>query len=416
MRAGLVVLHRYVGLALAIFLAIAGLSGGLLVWQHELDAALNPQWFKVRTPSSEALVLDPLVLRERVAAAYPQAAVNDVTLRVAPHASVVFRLEARTAAAGSEASPLTVDEVFVDPYTGHILGARRRGAIEDGWHNLVPFLYRLHYALALDRVGVLLMGLVALAWTIDCFSGAWLTLPAPRRAGKGPQRPWPARWRPAWLLHVRGGAYRLNYDLHRAGGLWTWGMLLVFAWSSVAFNLGREIYLPAMKPFFAFQPLTETLPARAAELMPSHSDWQQALARGERHIAELAAREGFEVIRAESLQFQPASGIYRYRVTSSRDIRDEGSTQVMFAAGGGELLLSYLPTGKTAGDTVTTWLTSLHRAQVWGLPYRLFVSALGPIVAMLSLTGVYIWWKKRKGRLLSASKRTIRSVIEIPPG
>ena len=26
-------------------------------------------------------------------------------------------------------------------------------------------------------------------------------------------------------------------DLHRAGGLWLWAMLFVFAWSSVAFNL-----------------------------------------------------------------------------------------------------------------------------------------------------------------------------------
>lgn len=34
-------------------------------------------------------------------------------------------------------------------------------------------------------------------------------------------------------------------------------------------------------------------------------------------------------------------------------------------------------------------------ASVLGLPYRIFVYALGLVIAMLSVTGVYIWWKKR---------------------
>ena len=28
-------------------------------------------------------------------------------------------------------------------------------------------------------------------------------------------------------------SYRVNFDLHRAGGLWLWPLLFVFAWSSV---------------------------------------------------------------------------------------------------------------------------------------------------------------------------------------
>jgi uncharacterized iron-regulated membrane protein len=405
MRSGLVLLHRYVGLALATFLIVAGLSGALLVWQHELDAALNPHWFKVQAPASGTLPLDPLTLRERVAAAYFQAAVNDVDLHLRPYASAVFELAPGVASPDGH-TPLAVDEVFVNPYTGEILGARQRGAIQDGWHNLIPFLYRLHYSMALDRIGVLLMGVVALLWTVDCFSSACLTFPAPPRAQNPHRRRWLARWSPAWRLRVRSGAYKLNYDLHRAAGLWAWVMLLVFAWSSVAFNLGREVYLPAMQQAFSFQPLPETLPLRRSEPTATRLDWQEALAIGERLMGQLAEREGFQVIRAESLQYQPASESYRYRVTSSRDIREEGSTQVLFAAAGGELLLSYLPTGKAAGDTITTWITSLHRAQTWGLPYRLFVTALGLIVAMLSMTGVYVWWAKRKGRLLSVNRQT----------
>jgi hypothetical protein len=39
-------LHRWVGLAAGLVLALLGLTGSLMVWQAPLDAALNPQWFR----------------------------------------------------------------------------------------------------------------------------------------------------------------------------------------------------------------------------------------------------------------------------------------------------------------------------------------------------------------------------------
>ena len=38
-------------------------------------------------------------------------------------------------------------------------------------------------------------------------------------------------------------------------------------------------------------------------------------------------------------------------------------------------------------------------ADVFGLPYRIFVCVLGLVITMLSVTGVYIWWKKRCARI-----------------
>src|ERR1700712_207002 len=47
LRRFLFVSHRYCGLVAALFLLIAGLTGCLLVFRHELDAALNPDLFDV---------------------------------------------------------------------------------------------------------------------------------------------------------------------------------------------------------------------------------------------------------------------------------------------------------------------------------------------------------------------------------
>ena len=48
MRAALVLIHRYGGLAMAPFLIIAGLTGSVLVFMPELDAWLNPELYTVR--------------------------------------------------------------------------------------------------------------------------------------------------------------------------------------------------------------------------------------------------------------------------------------------------------------------------------------------------------------------------------
>ena len=64
-----------------------------------------------------------------------------------------------------------------------------------------------------------------------------------------------------------------------------------------------------------------------------------------------------------------------------------------------------MPTGQHSGNTISAWLYALHMGDVFGLPYRIFVCVLGLVIAMLSVTGVYIWWKKRKARVRAASQR-----------
>lgn len=60
------------------------------------------------------------------------------------------------------------------------------------------------------------------------------------------------------------------------------------------------------------------------------------------------------------------------------------------------------PVAGSAADRTTSWFEMLHMAEVFGLPYRIFVSALGLAVAVagLSVTGILIWTKKRSARLL----------------
>ena len=45
LRRLLVWVHRYVGLAIALFVAMAGLTGSVLTFPHEIDEWLNPDFF-----------------------------------------------------------------------------------------------------------------------------------------------------------------------------------------------------------------------------------------------------------------------------------------------------------------------------------------------------------------------------------
>lgn len=407
MRQGIVLLHRYVGLAVTIFLVIAGLTGSLLAFNHELEEVINPQLMLVDPPSAEALPLSPLVLRQRVQGQFPNAEVNYVPLRLEHGKAVRFHIEPKT---DPGTSPLYDNEVFIDPYTGKILGTRKWGDITQGMKNLMPFIYRLHYTLALDKLGAYAMGIVALVWTIDCFGGLFLTLPVAARRGRdassNPRKGWWSRWAPAWGLRWKAGGYRLNFDLHRAGALWTWAMLLVFAWSSVGFNL-RDIYNPIMGTVFSTQMEIAAIPKLGTKQKEPGIDWPAALARGRELIAEESLRIGMVLEAEEALQYNPAKGIYRFRARTSSDIRDHGgSTSIYFDANTGERRAVYIPTGVASGDTVSTWIMTLHMGRIWGLPMQIFVFVMGLVVTLLSLTGLVIWLKKRRARN-SKTQKTI---------
>lgn len=403
MRPFIVLLHRYFGLALAFFLLITGLTGALLAWNDELDALINPQLFVVSPPRPDARPMDSFALRERVQTDHRDAYAAIAPLHLEPGRSQiypVYRLPDKT----NGLSEITLVQVFVDPYTGKILGERTWGDISQGLKNLMPFIYRLHYSLALGSAGTYLLGIVALLWTLDCFGGAYLSFPAWRKSTGG--QSWLARWWPSWLVRWHDGRYKRYFDLHRAGGLWLWAMLLVFAWSSVSFNL-HEVYEPVMKAVLVHQPedVSETRPQSLK--FARKLDWNTAHERGRSLMAEAAASQGFNILEEDLLMHDPRYGIYRYYVRSNRDIRNKGgSTGLSFDADSGKLTSLWLPTGAASGDTFTTWISSLHMARVWGLPFQIFVCVMGLVVAMLSVTGVYVWWRKREGRRKSARKAT----------
>lgn len=388
--------HRWTGLFLAGFLTVVGLTGALLAWNDELERVFAPALFTLPTTAVPRAPLDIFTLRA-VAERASGGAVNGVDWTREPDAPALFYVEARPGG-----PPPANDQIAIDPFTGRVLGARRYGDLSQGSINLMPFVYQLHDSLALGETGSTILGIVALLWTIDCFVGAYLTFPARARTRRAATS-WLRRWMPSWLLRWRAGGFRLLYDVHRAGGLWPWALMLVIAWSSVSFNL-PQVYVPVTRVLLGIG--VTPSPHTADPARPPRLDWMAAHDRAVVLMADAARRKDFTVLSERLLFYDSASHRYDYRVLGSLDPGRTGNTRILMDGDTGALVDLSLPTGQVAGETVTSWIGDIHVADVFGIAMKLALTVTGLGIASLSITGVWIWWRKRTAHRRKPRHRT----------
>ena len=373
-RHALVLLHRYVGLATAAFLLVAGIGGAVAAFQEELDAALNPAFF---VAASDGPALAPSELARRIEAGDPHRQLRFLPLAQAPGRALRAYVQPK-----HEGHALAYDEVAVDPATGIEQGRRLWGACCFERPNLVSFLYRLHFSMALPgMLGIWVVGCAAIAWLFDCFVGLYLTLP---RAA-----PLWAKWRKRWAIKTTAGAGRMIYDSHNAFGLWPWLLLAVLALSSIAMNLRAEVFKPAVSLFAEVTPAPAFTAAEGGE---RRIDWDEAVALA----ADDAAIRGWTT---------PPQWIYwagdelRYHVgfdVRDPDRRDDGSRrELAIDADSGAVDAVRDPARRSGGDVFIDLQYPLHTGRLLGFPGRVLIGLAGLATAVLSLTGVWLWLRRR---------------------
>jgi len=419
MRAVLLPLHRWLGLITALFLFITGITGAVISWDHELDDWLNPH---LTEAPGKGPALPMLELARQVEARYPQVRVTSLPLAVEAGESASLFVQPRLNPATGRLFEPGFNQVFLDPATGAELGKRQWGAV---WpitsENFVSFLYKLHFSLhfpemfGTDRWGVWLLGIIAIGWTIDCFIGFYLTLPARRRAKAVEDaladdavpagRSFWQRWQPAWLIRWQGGNYKLNYDLHRAFGLWTWILLFILAFTAFSLNLFREVFMPLISTVSQVTPTPfdqRPRQARHAPITPQLG-FAEVLASA---TQEAAARQWPEP--AGRMFYTQSFGIYGvefFAPEADHGAGGVGHKRLYFDGQDGRYLGDREPWRGTAADIFVQAQFPLHSGRILGLPGRILISVMGLVVAMLSVTGVYIWLKKRRARRRSAALR-----------
>ncbi len=411
MRAFWTLIHRWAGLTVALFLIVAGLTGAVTSWDHELDEWLNADI--MATPGRGPL-RDPLALVAVVEAADPRVQVSYIPLALEEGHAASFLVRPLADPASGKPHAPDYNNVFVDPVTAQITGRRDSRAVSLSRRSLMPFLRTVHYSLHMpafwgtDRWGYWLMGGVALVWLLDSFVALYLTTPRrlKQRSETAPAHRTPAswwqRWKPSWLLRWKAGGYKLNFDIHRAGGLWVWGVIIVLAFTSFSLNLYREVFYPLMSLVSKTTPgpYETRTPTPFGSYVPPTVGFAEAV-----KVATLeSVRRGYEY---------PPSGIYyggdfAFYNVSFFDPADEsgamgmGLSNLYIDAKDGSVLGEYRPWKGTAADVFVQLQLPLHSGRLLGLPGRILMSFMGVMVALLSVTGLVIWARKRHARRLAA--------------
>ncbi|CAA9304505.1 Uncharacterized iron-regulated membrane protein; Iron-uptake factor PiuB [uncultured Leptolyngbya sp.] len=351
-------LHRYVGVMLGLLLLVIGLSGSSLVFWKEIHHSRNLSLMQV-APQGERVTLDSIL--EPVRQAYPNWQLTGIFLPRQPTDTYEVRMQAN--------KDQRID-VYVNPYTGELLGSRQWG------QTLMSFVYKLHYTLLAGKIGEKIIGTCGLLLLLLCMSGLILW-PGWKKLGTG----FKIRWRsPARLV---------NYDVHKVVGL-----LSVVFLSLTAFSGAGLIFYTEFEGVVYWLTGTPKLPEATSTLVAGKPPiaLDAVLQKAD------AALPGGEItyIRLP----QEPDGAFQVAKKLPQEAHPNGGSSVYLDQYSGEILRVDNAQEASLANRILNALFPLHIGAYGGLGMRIFYVFLGLAPVTLSATGFVLWrhrqWDKAR--------------------
>lgn len=350
--------HLWVGLALGLVLVVISLTGSALVFRTEIDRLLNPGLLRV-APAGERVPLAAVVAGVRGAA--PEGEPRLLRLPQTADQPVQAWLEDGR-------------HVFVHPYSGAALGVR------GGEEGAMNTLFALHAELLGGETGARVVGAIGLLTLLLAGTGLVLWWPAV---------PTVRRFKKALAVVWRRGPWRLNYDLHRAGGFYTTLFLVLVAatGSALVFYAEAGALLNAVTRSDE-PPPPPVVGADEGELAPAVLDAALATARRELPDGE-----------PTFLTLPQADGApLTVRLRTPSEWHPNGRSYVYLAPATGRVLRVDDARAAPLGARLLYAAYPLHVGAFGGGAVRVLYVLLGLSPALLSVTGVLIWYRRWRRR------------------
>jgi uncharacterized iron-regulated membrane protein len=341
-------IHLWLGIPLALYALLIGLSGAVIVFKDDLNALQHPQFHPGGTPVFGA---DPDLALAKVKQLYPDWRPLSFTW---PHDDMpywmVFLLKSNQSL-----------EVYIHPGSGEIVGTRNP---RDGW---VGWVESLHTNLRFGREGRLANGYGAIGLLLLSLTGIYLAWPR--------RRTLPALWR-------QDRPRFWHYTLGLGTAVWLAGLAFTgayYTWSKDYIAVVNQV-LPR-SPELKLPPLPEPPP-------PPPTIWK---------LMDLAQ------------QAFPGKAIHRFPVPDPRfPLRvtfREGSfaqfhqvSSVTLDPRTGAVLRVQPLAERPSGDAFLGWLSGYHFGVFGGRPIQLLWALIGLSIATLGPTGVWMWTRRQQKR------------------
>ena len=356
-------LHLWLGLGLGALMALAGVTGALLVFYVEIDRALHPE--VAVSGKADPAAFDRALATVR--ARWPDKAGPWRFEVTEGEGAIPARYYNPPETRGRDFAPMMV---WLSPDGRTVL---RR----DFWgDHAMTWIYDLHYELQLGKAGKAVFGYAGLALLALLLSGLWAWWP---RGG----------WGKALRFKRRAAPVRRLYDLHKLTGLASLPLLAMLTATGVMLALPQESEAVLAATIGPADGVAQDLPEPGeGPAIPV----TRAMAIAER------ALPGARVAWVET---PPADGAGTYRLRMRQDadpsLRFPHSFVVVDARAG--RVLSITDAARAgATTTVLNWLHPLHDGSAGGLALRVLVLLAGLGGAAMFVTGLWRWCVRRGAR------------------
>jgi len=373
--------HLWLGLGFGFFLALIGLTGSVLVFWHEIDAAINPDLYE----ASPTATVTPKPIDDIIAAAKQAAPKGwDSVWLDAPQddGNYVFGFYY------PEASPKPEEaeslNIAVNPYTAGVTGRR---VFYHGWnplkHSFVGFFFKLHYALFLGETGVTVVGVLAVLFLISVLTGLILWWPLT------------GNWKRVLTLKRRASKERFNHDLHQSAGFYSLIVMLALLISGFYFNLPDQFRWLVER----FSTLTPDVEAKAP-MSPGNLGFpiQNALIKAQA-LYPNATAHFYTFGNSEKAAI---TACYKDIPSLRSKVLDMGC--VVIDPNNGSILQIKDPAHGCGGDVFMQWQWPLHSGAAFGWTGRILVFITGLLCPLIFVTGIIRWLQKRKAVRINQSR------------
>jgi uncharacterized iron-regulated membrane protein len=350
--------HLALGLGTGLWLVLVSLTGSLIVFRAEMEAALHPALTRVPAGPGRA-PLQPMLDGARTA--FPGATFHTVNLPTEPGGTVSFW--------GHDAAGRSF-HAYANPHTGEPLGS---DLADD---NLTEWLYLFHAQLLSGGLGEQINGLGAILWVAVIATGLILWWP---RTGR--------TWLDGMRVRWSAGSPRRNYDLHRAVGFWAALPLLLVVVTGA--------YFPFKEPF---RWLAETVTGTtAAENSPARPTGRPGTPDVSLNAILAAATNVHPEVPPNWIhlpQHSRENFVVRKRLPG--EWRSEGSNHLHVDPASGTPVRVDLHADRTPAQRLLRAMFPLHVGSFGGTATRVLWAVLGLVPALLFGTGFLIWRRRNR--------------------
>jgi uncharacterized iron-regulated membrane protein len=332
------ILHRYIGLAVGLLLIWVGLTGSLLVFEDEIDQLIVAHQFAKVIPQGQRISVESAL--NFVTAAYA----NRPDLKPT---SIITLPEKDTYIVRLTPKEGENREVFVNPYTGAILGDR-------GQETSLRFkMIDLHYSLLAGKTGEVIVGIAGLLLFVLAITGLVL---------------WPG-WRKlisGFKIKLNAHPKRAHFDIHKVSGIISAVFLTLIAFTGFCWN-----FTDFTKPAIYALTLTPTLSEPVSQLVSGKS----TLGLDEILEKSALALPG-AVTTFISLPKKP-DDVFSVYQKLPQEINSYGNSAVYLDQYSGEILRIDNALKAPLGDRILNSFYPLHYGTFGGLPTRIFYVFVG---------------------------------------